>query len=318
MSDRPTTPSAAIIEEAAGWLVRMTERALTPSEQLQLAAWRQQSPQHEHAWQAARQFSEMLGQVPSDVGKRVLGRTRADRRAVLRGIAGLAIATPVAGLAWNRWPMISADLRTATGEQRQVTLPDGSQLQMNTATRLNILFSDSERMIQLVEGEVLVRTAPDPSPAKRPFVVDTSHGRIRALGTRFSVRETGQGVTRVYVFEDAVVVRAKLADAERRLEAGQALTFDRRHPSQPIQHSQRAPSWVRGQLLSDNQRLADFVAELARYRPGLLRCDPAVADLRISGVFQVKSTDQVLEILEATLPVRIQRVTDYWVTVTAR
>jgi len=73
---------------------------------------------------------------------------------------------------------------------------------------------------------------------------------------------------------------------------------------------------VKGQLIADNQRLSEFLAEVARYRSGIIRVDPAVADLRISGVFQLKNTDQILSSLAGTLPVRISRMTGYWVTVT--
>ena len=71
-------------------------------------------------------------------------------------------------------------------------------------------------------------------------------------------------------------------------------------------------------LAARNWRLADLVAELARYRRGFLRCDPAVAELRVSGAFPVNDTDAGLRLLEKTLPVRIHRITPYWVTVAAR
>ena len=61
-------------------------------------------------------------------------------------------------------------------------------------------------------------------------------------------------------------------------------------------------------------RLADFVQELSRYRPGWLRCDPAVADLRVSGVFQIDDTDRALAAVAHALPVRVERRTRYWVT----
>lgn len=75
------------------------------------------------------------------------------------------------------------------------------------------------------------------------------------------------------------------------------------------------PAWIKGQLVADNVRLVDFIEELSRYRPGILRCDRAVAELRISGVFRVADTDEVLGILRRTLPIRLAQVTGYWVTV---
>ena len=77
-------------------------------------------------------------------------------------------------------------------------------------------------------------------------------------------------------------------------------------------------SWEHGMLAATNWRLADLVDELARYRRGFLRCDPAVADLRVSGAFPLHGIDAGLRLLEKTLPVRISRITPYWVSVTAR
>ncbi|MBR8657942.1 iron dicitrate transport regulator FecR, partial [Achromobacter sp. Marseille-Q0513] len=78
--------------------------------------------------------------------------------------------------------------------------------------------------------------------------------------------------------------------------------------------SEDAASWSRGVLVADAWRLDDFLAELGRYRPGLLRCDPAVADLRVSGVFPLRDTDRALHNLERGLPVTVVYRTRYWVT----
>lgn len=71
-------------------------------------------------------------------------------------------------------------------------------------------------------------------------------------------------------------------------------------------------------LYAEEMRLADVLSEIGRYRSGVLRCDPAVADLRVSGAFQLEDTDRVLAVLAQTLPVRLDARTRYWVTVTAR
>ncbi|MCD0506295.1 Fe2+-dicitrate sensor, membrane component, partial [Bordetella petrii] len=76
----------------------------------------------------------------------------------------------------------------------------------------------------------------------------------------------------------------------------------------------RGPDWLRGVLHARDMRLDGFAAELARYRPGLLRCDPDVAALRISGTFQLHNTDGTLQALPALLPVQVRYLTAYWVT----
>ena len=310
------SPPKDVIDQAAHWLVKIEEQPLSPSDLAQLNAWRQQHPHHEQAWQAAMQLKGMIGQVSNKLGKRVLARERIDRRAVLKTLVGLAILAPASKLAWDAWPALTADYRTAAGEQRDITLPDGSRLQLNTATKVDVQFSQTERVLRLIEGEMLITTAPD--VIKRPFVVATQKGRVRALGTRFSVRDTNAESAMVTLYEHAVAVRPALQNQETRVEAGQTLRFSRDNVAKLQSHDRESPAWLLGQIISSDQRLGDFIADLARYRPGILRCDPAVADLRISGVFQLKDTDQVLDIVAGTLPVRIHRATDYWVTVTGR
>ncbi|MFD2980294.1 iron dicitrate transport regulator FecR, partial [Klebsiella pneumoniae] len=77
-------------------------------------------------------------------------------------------------------------------------------------------------------------------------------------------------------------------------------------------------AWSNGLLVANRQRLDDFLAELGRYRQGWLRCDPAIAGLRISGTFSIDDTDSALRALEASLPVQRLERTRYWVTVIPR
>lgn len=307
-----------ILDEAAEWLDLARQRALDADEAAQLEAWRRRSTAHEQAWQAALELQRMLREVPSGLGAEVLGRRRMDRRSVLKSLAILAVAAPAGYAAWLQAPGWHADYRTATGERRDVTLPDDSRLTLNTASAVRLAWSDQERRLVLVEGEILVATAAGSKSDSRALLVETAHGTIRALGTRFSVRETGDGRTRVSVFADAVAVQPSAGGQAQRLEAGNALAFDRVRVFPAAAHDTAAPAWSRGQLVSSNQRLGDFLAELARYRPGVLRCDPAVADLRLSGVFQLEDTDRILDLLDETLPVRVERRTPFWITVSAR
>ena len=193
------------------------------------------------------------------------------------------------------------------------SLDDGSQLQLNTATAVDIRYSESLREVRLLSGEIFIQTAHD--PLTRPFVVHTRDGSIRALGTRFIVRcETDQ--TQVGVQEHAVEVRcADLPDPAVRVEAGQQLSFreDQVGPLQPA--TPQADAWTRDMLLVYDWRLADFISEMQRYRPGHLGCDPAIAALRISGAFHLGNTDTILDNLTSTLPVRIRRFSRYWARV---
>lgn len=313
-----SAPDHRIVAEAADWLVRLEEGALGQVEQQRLATWRGQSPEHERAWQAAMELKGLIDSVPDRLGASVLGRQRPDRRTLLKSLAVLMVAAP-AWMAYRRlpWQAWSADYRTAAGEQQPLTLPDGSRLLLNTATAVDVAFDATTRHLLLHQGEILVETAPDPAAIRRPFIVQTSQGRIRALGTRFTVRQACGGPDtriRVVVLDQAVAIRPAQVDGATCLEAGQQADFSRTRAPVPAPAPRGEPAWTRGRIVADRMRLGDFVAELARYRPGILRCDPAVADLYISGVFQIRDTDQVLNLVAETLPVQVSRVTGYWVT----
>ena len=159
-------------------------------------------------------------------------------------------------------------------EIRALTLPDGTRLTLSTGTAIDLRFDANARLVVLLAGEILVATAPDPAATPRPFRVRGRHGTVQALGTRFTVREDDEDA-RVAVFEGAVEIRPVGApDAAIRLDAGQGSRFSRYRADPPIPVSEDAASWSRGVLVADAWRLDDFLAELGRYRPGLLRCDP--------------------------------------------
>lgn len=313
-------PDAAVLEEAAGWLVRFQSETLSAADRAAFERWRGRSAAHAAAWARVEGMLRSFGQVPPELGARTLRQLdRPGRRQALRGVAGLLLLGPAAWLAWRElpWHEWSADARTATGEQRRMQLADGTRLLLNTATAVDIQYTAEQRVIWLRAGEILLTTGKDPAPVHRPFIVRTAQGSVQALGTRFLVRDERDGI-RVAVFEGAVAIRPAASDAQRVLRAGQQTVFDagRIEPESAADAAQ--VSWEDGMLAARNWRLADLVAELARYRRGFLRCDPAVAELRVSGAFPLNDTDAGLRLLEKTLPVRIQRMTPYWVTVAAR
>ena len=216
--------------------------------------------------------------------------------------------------AWDGVRALRADYRTATGERREVVLGDGSVLSLNTRSAVNVRFDDKRRLIELLAGEILV-TSGHGAGSAAPLVVATREGLVRALGTRFVVRQQ-DGVSTVEVFESAVDIRPRdSAGAPLLLAAGRGVAFSRHAPDAPHTIDAYADAWSRGQLIVDDVALGDFLADLARYRPGVIDCAPAVAQLRLSGVFPLADTQRILNMLPNSLPVQVRSRTRYWVTV---
>ena len=310
----------ALLSEAADWMMTLRYGEDAQKAQASFNRWRQQSPAHADAWARAEATLGVFAQVPASIGKDAFqALQRPSRRRSIGMLGALLVAAPAGWLAWRHmpWREWAADVATATGERKSMTLADGSRLVLNTASAVDIVFTAAERRIRLQAGEILVTTHADPSPTYRPFLVQTPQGTVRAMGTRFSVRSLDESTTRVSVFEDAVEIRA-VDGASRVLRAGEQIDFEagRIGPEVPVENS--AVLWEQGMLLARSMRLADIVDEMSRYRSGVLRCHPAVADLRVSGAVSLADTDAGLAVLARSLPLRIEQTTRYWVTVAPR
>ncbi len=300
----------AILDEAAEWLVVMNAGAVSAEDRQAWMAWRARSATHEQAWQRAERLMGAFGGIPAALAMPALDRPRS-RRAALAKLAALLAVAPAAWSAW-RWSDTegwTADIRSATGERREIRLDDGTRLTLDTASAIDVRYDAGQRIVLLRAGEIYIETAGDP----RPFEVHTRDGKLRALGTRFSAR-LQDGGTRLAVQEGAVRVATEHDTLV--LNAGQQTAFSARGIDAAAPSDPAAIGWTRGMLLADGMPLGALVAELARYRKGVTRCDPAVAALRVSGAFPLSDTDRSLAMLAATYPVTVaSRLGGYWITV---
>lgn len=310
----------AIVLRASEWMARLWSDSASEEDRAACASWRAESSLHELAWQRLQAFEDKLYQVPREVARHTLSESAPaaylNRRSALQVLSLLMTA---GGLAYavrgtETWQIATASYSSAR-EIREITLADGSRVVLAPASAIDLRFNEQERLLILRAGEILVTTASDPS--QRPFRVQSRHGLVRALGTRFTLRQDAH-ITAVAVFEGKVELRPAHAPHQPVLiETGQGASFSAAEvqPSLPVAES--AAAWARGLLLADNMRLDELIAELAPYRSGLLRCDLAVAHLKVSGVFSLRDTDRALQNLVLGLPVKLVSRTRYWITVQA-
>lgn len=316
MTTHPNIPPA-ILEQAAEWLVQISTGTATEEDRLACERWRMAHPDHALAWARAERLMNKLGDLPPLLAMPALGRNRGnDRRAAVLTLTGCLVALPAAWMAWRYaeragW---TADHHTAPGERRQIRLADGSKVILNTASSIDIVFDATQRTVVLQRGEILIQTAKDPT-GSRPFRVRSAQGHVHALGTRFGVRQR-ERATAVFVFENAVRIEARRVPATGHptLMAGQATCFTDDRVESAAKLGIDADAWTHGMLMVDRMRLADFAAELERYRDGVVRCNAAVADVLISGTFPVDNPDRTLAMLASTYPIAVRsRLRGYWV-----
>lgn len=305
-----------VIEEAAHWYARLLPGADDLGDgaraRRDFDRWLAARPQHQAAWDRMQAMGAQLQALPADLAAPVLGRRRR-RRTMITGLAwlgGAGLATALGERAWRAgpWGGGAGEVATGTGERRRIALVDGSTVDVDALTTVEVEEGTTLRRVLLRDGRVLVTTRPDHHVPPRPFVVVTAHGRILALGTRFEVKVT-DSATVVSVLTDAVRVSpAGALEAGQTVDAGERLRFSATAISAPASVEAGAGAWSRGQLVLADVPLAQVVAELDRYhRHGWIRCDPAIADLRISGVLPLDDTGQALASLAETFSMRIVR-----------
>ena len=308
-----------LVDQAIQWMIKLRFNVADDASTAAFERWLHSSAEHQQVWQRVATMNDDFNQLPAQLGRRTLSgaRQRISRRESLKLLGLMAGA---AGLTWfgrdyTPLPALVADYRTATGEQRRVTLDDGSQVQLNSATAIDSTFNAERRKVQLRQGEIVVQ----PSGDSRPFWVLARHADLRAQGARLLVREEAQG-TLVAVQQGSVAVFADRHDANARqvIPPGAVVLIDRHSIRPPIANGLDPWAWSDGVISAHNMRLDDFLSELARYRNGLLRCSEAVAGLRVSGTYQLSDTDQVLTLVAQSLNVDVTYRSRYWVSVTPR
>jgi len=309
----------AVRQQAIAWYSLTQSGEISADELRQLEHWRQADGEHERAWQRMLDLPQLLrgnaDLLRDPVARTALQQTRyisGDRRQVLKLLMGASL---LGAVAWKGQDRL-ADFSTGTGERRRQVLADGTQLWLNTATAVDINFNASERCIHLRHGEINVRTGHD--PAGRPLRVQTHDANLRPLGTRFTVRcDDNDSGTRLSVSSGRVAASLRHGSGERIVQAGEQARLDAAGISSgAITNADDA--WIDGFVTAQASRLGDLVTQLARYRPGILRCDPRVADLRVTGSYPLNDNERILTLLESSLPVSIQRRTRYWVTLVPR
>lgn len=345
-TDRIPAPDEIVADPAqaaAEWLVCLSADDVTPDERAALQAcfdaWKQADPRHAEAADRMSGFisrvSGLRGAAASTTSAHaalnaVLGsgsaksrkRTRAKRFGTTLALI-LALVVP-AWIGLQAYPpaYLIADVRTAAGQWETRTLEDGSRITVGSASAVNLRFDASRRVLELVRGEILVEVAHDQS---RPFLVETAHGSIRALGTRFVVGRDEES-TVLTMLESKVSVRTASQLAGKNAESTVINTGQRVRimsnslgKIESIDARSVSDAWKFHQLVVHDQPLPEVLDALDRHRPGHIRYDRArIENIKVSAVLPLDDTDRALQLLVASFPaVRVRTLTPYLVMVGA-
>lgn len=315
------TPGQAHVEQAIEWLVQRRYNPPSAETEQGFQHWLQQHPHNALAWTQVEAMCDEFSGLPRDLSRRTLEGTQrhhashhTSRRHTLKL---LGVLCAVGSLGWVGreqlgLPSLLADRHTATGERRTYHTADGAKIQLNTASAIDLRFDKQLRNLSLVQGEVAIDTGKDP----RPLRVTTRDGMLQALNAHLLVRQRGED-TVLAVRRGDVMLYAPNGRALRIAAPGEQLLFSASGQVRPAITHGDPWGWSEGVLSVQQMPLGEFIAELSRYRPGLLRCADEVAGVKVSGTYQLADTDQILALIAKTLPVRVDYRTRYWVNVSA-
>ena len=312
--------------DAIAWLLRLDAPDATEADWLAAGAWLEAAPEHREAFDRVQRIAlevtdagpELLKALDAPAVAAAPRRQPWDRRAggrrpqpvrrIWRGAAGLvAAAAALVVFVVVRppsAPTAAEVFQTAKGEDRVVQLADGSQVHLNSASRISVRLERTGRYVELTEGEAAFNVAKDPG---RPFLIAAGERDIRVVGTEFGVLRH-RGRLRVTVRHGVVAVQAPAKAAALEpvvLKAGDELDHQ---PGARLWTVRRvdpdaAFAWKNGDLVYRDQRLDEVVADLNRYFTTPVHVVGPAASLRFSGVLRIDSEADVVRRLEGFLPV---------------
>ena len=333
-----------IDNEAAVWTWRLDSGTLSAAEQAELESWlredlrnRRTFDELKRAWSALDRLSEHARPDESIVAVARSERRRRFLRAPRRYWEAAAAAVLVLGIGAAIWTARAPGMQvmsTVVGQQRHMTLADGSQLALNTNTLLAVKLTPQRRDVYLRRGEAHFDVVHD---ASRPFYVHAGDAVIRDVGTQFEVRLNSDRDINVLVDEGEVQVQgvaapvaaadpgagARGANADWvSLTAGEQLHIAGPHV-QVVSVTRRQIAddlaWRNGALVFEGEPLSQALAEVGRYtRVRIVLTGPTVASLPISGRFRTDDVTGFFQALQAALPVRVNRPEPGLVTIAPR
>lgn len=316
----------AATEAAVDWLVTLSSGEVSDAERQGFAHWLDADPRHRPAWEQLQSpLQHLLAPLRpaggdgllSDTLARAETRTR-QRRHLLRGALGVGSVAVGAALLANRHTPVaqwSAGLRTGTGERREFALPDGSTVTLDARSAADLDFAHGHRTVTLRQGALVAQAAPASVSGGSSFTVRTAQGTVRALGTRFVVRqEDTTGQTLVGMLEHSVEITT--ASGQRQaLHEGHSARFGPAGIAPAVESPASASAWQRGMLEAHDLRLDDVVQALRPYRVGFIRVAPRAQALRVYGTYALDDTDRALAALAETLPVTVRIYQRGWLVV---
>ncbi|MGE8944360.1 FecR family protein [Leptospira interrogans] len=329
-------PTSSALEAAVDWLIRQQAAALDETARQEFEAWLAQSDRHRDAWAQAQRTWQAVGhtspryehlwkhenalhrpsrnlerpkagQLPATGGRAL---RRSSRRLVIAMAAAAALCLWVFGPAVLL--RLQADHMTATGENRTVTLQDGSVVELAGGSAIQIAYSAEQRHVSLLAGEAFFDVVPNKA---QPFVVDAGDLDVTVRGTAFNV-QLGSNATSVELARGSVGVALKdrSSDDPARLAPGETVTV-RRTTGAMIRGNippEEIAAWRDRRIFVTDATVSSVVEQMQRYHHAWISLpDPVLAAQKVTGLYDLNDPDRALRALVQPFGGRVRHLSSY-------
>jgi transmembrane sensor len=335
-----------IQEQACLWISRM-DRGLSPTEQRELVIWCNQNTSHHSTlldmasyWDDVSVLNQLSGLFPLERVKKSNHKFKAIALAASVAIISLLSANALINKSFIPFlPSLheqaltqTQTLKTPVGEQNSFTMSDGTHIQLNTNSIVEVAYTSSFRQLTLVQGEARFDVAKDKS---RPFTVTSGEKSFTALGTIFNVQKSDNTEMELMVTEGRVLItkanealevikRTLLTANENTLQSelpgilvvsGEKAVIEN-HLNTPVEkvsldQVQRDLAWQQGMLIFDGEPLSNALIEVSRYTSSRFKIlNPEMANMKVSGYFKANDVDGLLASLNSNFNINYSKSAD--------
>lgn len=323
MKSFPKHSNPSADEQASIWAAKLDGTVMSATDRLALDEWLADDPDHRTLLSRYCQFSaDLEQQMPLIAGIK-------EQSAEIRTVPATAQPLP-----WLRWPMMAGaaltaaaavalvfwmiqparqfeNIATPAAKRQTLTLADGTRVDLNAQTNLQIEINSESRHVRLASGEAFFSVHKDPS---RPFVVETPTGSVRVTGTKFDVRTDSNGVLEVTVLEGSVQAHPTNAEGKHSVPVALVAGDNLLSNEQGIQNLvltatelDDALAWRQGQIVFKGTSLRTALACFARYHGRGITAAPEVAELSIGARYSLDDLEGFFDFLESEFPLKVSR-----------
>lgn len=298
--------------EATRWLIQLQDQPDDRALDAAFRAWLAASPDHAAAWAETRALGALIAQCPPRHADQWRRKPRRVRTMVAAATALAVAAAIVIALMPTLLLRVTSDYATGTAQLRAVALPDGSVAQLAPDSAIDVDYAGDRRAVRLLAGAAFFEVERDTA---RPFTVLADGVETTVLGTAFDVRLAGGGAA---VAVQRGAVRVDRAGHSEQLGPGDWIRVAASGTARGKAPPDEAGAWVRGELVANDQPVAEVVEELRAYfRGAILLTDDALASQRVTGLYDLDDPVQTLRAVAMTHGATVRQISP-WLLVLSR